>query len=91
MENLPKLRNYRKLMSNHEELPYTWERDWGCASENFPWHIYLVQNGKAHRVVSYQTKTPALARAEKDVATFLKSDGFVLVNNWLTDETIVVK
>lgn len=91
MENLPKLRNYRKLMNDLEELPYVWDRDWGCASESFPWHVYLVQNDSANRLVSFQTKSLAIARAEKDIITFRQTDGYVLVNNWLTDELVVVK
>jgi len=91
MENLPELRNYRKLMNNSEDIQYPWARDWGCATESFPWHVYLVQNDIVHRMVSFQTKSLAVVRAEKDIVTFRKSDGYVIVNNWLTDESIVVK
>ena len=39
----PQIRDLKGLMDKcGDSLPTPWDRDWGAASPNYPWHVYVV-------------------------------------------------
>ena len=90
----PEIRDIKALMDKHgDSLPCPWDRDWGAASENYPWHVYVAtaSNPKPHRVWSCKTRQGARDLAKKHLETYRKSGGYLIVHNYLTRESITLK
>jgi len=90
----PKIRDIKALMDKcGESLPCPWDRDWGAASEQFPWHIYVTaaSNPKPHRIWSCKTRQSACRLAKEHLGTYRKSGGYLLVHNYLTRESITLR
>lgn len=93
-EEQHEIRNLKVLMDKcGDSLPSPWDRDWGAASPNYPWHVYVVarQGQKPHRVWSLKDRQAAHDMAKKNLPVYRKSKGFVIVHNYLTHETITLK
>ena len=91
----PEIRDIKALMDKYgDSLPCPWDRDWGAASENYPWHIYVLASPnvtKPHRIWSHKTRQRACDMAKKHLKTYRQSGGYVIVHNYLTRESITLK
>ena len=90
----PKIRDLKALIDKcGDSLPVPWDRDWGAASENYPWHVYVatLSNPKPHRVWSCKSRQSACDLAKKNLQTYRKSGGYLIVHNYLTRESITLK
>lgn len=88
------IRDLKKLMAQGgESLATPMDRGWGAASPETPWHVYQVNDygtGKPHRLWSCRTRQSSYDCAKKVIGTYRKSGGYVMVFNYLTNETFNV-
>ena len=90
----PQIRDLKRLIDKcGDSLPCPWDRDWGAASEHYPWHVYVAtaSNPKPHRVWSCKTRQGARDLAKKHLATYRRSGGYLIVHNYITRESITLK
>lgn len=91
----PQIRDLKALIDKcGDSLPCPMDRDWGAASPGYPWHIYVVASAdvpKPHRIWSHKSRQSACDMAKKHLKTYRKSGGYLIVNNYLTRETITLK
>ena len=90
----PQIRDLKVLMDKcGDSLPTPWDRDWGAASPNYPWHVYVVYRPgqKPHRIWSFKDRQGAHKMAKKNLPNYRKSKGYVIVHNYLTRESITLK
>ena len=90
----PEIRDIKALMDKYgDSLPCPWDRDWGAASENYPWHVYVVtsSNPTPHRIWSCKSRQNANDLAKKHLKVYRQSGGYLIVHNYLTRESQTIR